>query len=86
MLFRSKQKDGTKVDATEWHNIACWNGLADVVGKYVKKGTLLYVEGKINTSTWDDEAGNKRHKTEIHCINLTILDSKSKDNEQDLPY
>ncbi|MBN1118840.1 MAG: single-stranded DNA-binding protein [Bacteroidales bacterium] len=58
-------KNGEKVTQTEWHNIVIWRGLAEVVEKYVKKGTQLYIEGRIRTRSWDDREGNKRYSTEI---------------------
>jgi single-strand DNA-binding protein len=72
-----KNKNGEKVTNTEWHNIVVWRGLADIAGRYVKKGTLLYVEGKIRTRSWDDKEGNKRYTTEIEADNFQMLSSKS---------
>lgn len=60
-----KNKSGDKVTNTEWHNIVLWRGLAEVAEKYVKKGTQLYIEGKIRTRSWEDKDGNKRYTTEI---------------------
>lgn len=58
-------RSGEKVTQTEWHNIVLWRGLAEVAEKYVKKGTQVYVEGRIRTRSWDDRDGNKRYTTEI---------------------
>lgn len=66
-------RDGKQIpDRTEWHNIVVWRGLAQVVEKYVKKGTQLYIEGKIRTNTYEKD-GIKRYSTEIYVDNLTLL-------------
>lgn len=57
-------KAGEKVEQTEWHNLTFWGGRADVVEKYVAKGQLLYVEGKLHSSTFEKD-GQKHHRTEI---------------------
>jgi single-strand DNA-binding protein len=66
-------KTGEKVSTTEWHNIVAWRGLAEVAEKYVKKGTQLYVEGRIRTRTWDDKDGVKRYTTEIYADTMQLL-------------
>jgi single-strand DNA-binding protein len=69
--------NGTVVpDRTDWHNIVLWRGLAEVADKYVKKGSKLYIEGKIRTRSYDDSSGNKRHVTEIYGETLELLDRK----------
>ncbi|MCE5205654.1 MAG: single-stranded DNA-binding protein [Porphyromonadaceae bacterium] len=69
---------GTQVpDRTEWHNIVCWRGLAQIAEKFVKKGTLLYVEGKIRSRSYDDQNGVKRYVTEIVADNIELLSRKS---------
>ena len=69
--------NGTQVpDRTEWHNIVLWRGLAEVAEKYVKKGSKLYIEGKIRTRSYDDASGNKRYITEIWGDNMEMLDRK----------
>lgn len=72
-----KNKNGEKVTNTEWHNIVIWRGLAEVVEKYVKKGTQLFIEGRIRTRSWDDKDGNKRYTTEIVGDNMQMLGKKS---------
>lgn len=68
------RKDGTQVpDKTEWHNIVCWRGLAEIVEKYVQKGAKLYIDGKITTRSWDDQQGQKRYITEVVADNLEML-------------
>lgn len=75
---RQKDAQGNWADKTEWHNLVCFQRTAEVVRDYVKKGTQLFVEGKIQTRSWDDkESGQKRYKTEILVNELTLLGSKS---------
>ncbi|HNQ11678.1 MAG TPA: single-stranded DNA-binding protein [Bacteroidia bacterium] len=74
-----KNRDGQKVDNTEWHNIVLWRGLAEVAEKYLKKGMLVFIEGKIKTRSWEDKDGNKKYMTEINGENLTILTRKNDD-------
>lgn len=72
-----KNKSGEKVTTTEWHNIVVWRGLADVAEKYVKKGSQLYIDGRIRTRSYDDKDGNKRYFTEIFADTLRMLGKKS---------
>ncbi len=64
---------GERREITDWHNIVVWRGLAEVVEKYVKKGTKLYVEGRLKTRSWTDKDGNTRYTTEVLADNLTML-------------
>jgi single-strand DNA-binding protein len=66
-------KDGQKVDKTEWHNIVMWRGLAEVAEKYLKKGSQVYIEGRLQTRSWDDQNGQKRYTTEIIADNMVML-------------
>lgn len=66
-------KSGKKVTQTEWHNIVVWRGLAEIAEKYVKSGKLLYVEGRLRSSSYEDKEGNKRYTTEILCDNFRFL-------------
>lgn len=68
-------KAGEKVEQTEWHNLTFWGGRADVVEKYVAKGHLLYVEGKLHSSTYEKE-GKKHYRTEIVVENMRMLGGK----------
>ncbi len=70
-------KSGERVSNTEWHNIVLWRGLADVAGKYLKKGSKVYVEGKLRTRSWQDQEGNTRYTTEVVGDNMTMLDRAS---------
>ncbi|MDN5215647.1 single-stranded DNA-binding protein [Fulvivirgaceae bacterium BMA12] len=68
---------GERKDITDWHNIVLWRGLADVAEKYLKKGNLIYVEGKLKTRSWEDKDGNTRYTTEVVGDNMTMLGGKS---------
>lgn len=69
-------KNGERVTNTEWHNIVLWRGLADVVEKYVKKGSKLYIEGKITSRQYEKD-GVTKYFTEIVANNMVMLDSKN---------
>jgi single-strand DNA-binding protein len=77
-----KDKSGTKQEKTEWVNLVFWRGLAEVVGKYVKKGDWIYVSGKMQTRSYDDRDGNKRYTTEIVANEMRMIGGgeKSKQN------
>lgn len=77
-----KDRDGNKVDKTEWHNIVIWRKLAEVAGTYLKKGSKVYLEGKLQTRSWDDEQGNKRYTTEVVANQMVMLDSKGEGQSQ----
>ncbi|MEJ7778079.1 MAG: single-stranded DNA-binding protein [Daejeonella sp.] len=70
-------KDGRKIEQTEWHNIVMWRGLADVAAKYLQKGKLVYIEGKLRTRSFEDKEGHKKYTTEIVAENFTMLGRKS---------
>lgn len=74
---RYKDRSGEMKEITEWHNIVAWRNSADVVERFVKKGTQLYVEGRIRTRSWDDQSGNKRYTTEIIADSLQLLGKRS---------
>ena len=76
-----KDKDGNRVEMTEWHNIVCWRNLAENAEKFLVKGTMIYGEGKLRTRSWDDN-GAKRYITEIEASTFTMLSSKSDETEQ----
>jgi single-strand DNA-binding protein len=74
---RAKDAQGNWADKTEWHNIVCFQRTAEIVRDYVKKGSQLLIEGKIQTRSWDDKtSGEKKYKTEILCNELTLLGGK----------
>jgi single-strand DNA-binding protein len=70
-------KDGRKVEQTEWHNIVMWRGLADVAAKFLQKGKLVYIEGKLRTRSFEDKEGIKKYTTEVVAENFTLLGRKS---------
>ncbi len=77
-----KNKEGQKIEQTEWHNIVCWRGLADVAEKFLKKGTQVFVEGRLRSRQWEDKEGNKRNTIEIVSDNFMILSRSSSQSEQ----
>ena len=79
-----KNKEGARVSQTEWHNIVLWRGLAEVAEKYLKKGSSIYIEGKIKTRKWEDKEGNTRYNTEILADNMTMLGGKPAQDTKDL--
>lgn len=79
-----KNKEGQKIEQTEWHNIVCWRGLADIAEKILKKGTQIFIEGKLRTRSWEDKDGNKRYITEVVADNFSVLANRNHpDNNQD---
>lgn len=80
-----KGKDGAKVEQTEWHNIVVWRGLAELAEKYLRKGSQIYLEGKIKTRSWDDKDGNKRYTTEIVGDTFTFLGKPAGSDNQSAP-
>ncbi|MFT6815877.1 MAG: single-strand DNA-binding protein [Sphingobacteriales bacterium] len=81
-----KDKTGQKQEKTEWHNIVVWRGLAQVAEKYLKKGKLIYVEGKLRNRSYDDKDGIKRYITEIVADNFTMLGSREGGDTQGNKY
>lgn len=74
---RYKDKAGVFQEETEFHNVVLWSGLAETAEKYLKKGNKIYIEGRLQTRSWDDQAGTKRYKTEIVAENMILLTPKS---------
>jgi len=68
-------------DKVEYHNLVIWGGLVKVVEGWVKKGTQIYIEGKLRTRSWDDKDGNKRYTTEIYVDNLQLLGGGNNNNQ-----
>jgi len=72
-----KDKGGEWQERTEWHNIVAWQRLAEIVGEYVKKGSKIYIEGRITTSSWEDkQSGEKKYRTEIVANDLVLLSGR----------
>ncbi len=83
---RFQDGQGNWQDRTEWHNLVAFKRLAEIVRDYVKKGSKLYVEGKIQTRSWDDkETGAKRYRTEIVVLELSLLSSRDEGSNRAAP-
>lgn len=72
-----KDRSGNRVENTEWHDLELWDGQAKVAEQYLKKGSQIYVEGKIKSDTWQDDQGNNRKRTKIRVQSFTMLGGKS---------
>lgn len=72
-----KDKGGKLVSQTEWHTVVLWRGLAELSQKYLHKGSLIYVEGRLRTRSWEDKEGNKKFATEVVCDNLIMLEKRN---------
>jgi single-strand DNA-binding protein len=71
-----KDKQGQKQEKTEWHNIVMYRNLAEIAGEYLKKGSPVYLEGRIQTRKWQDKEGNDRYSTEIIADSMQMLGNK----------
>jgi single-strand DNA-binding protein len=79
---RYKDKNGEWQDRTEWHNIVAWQRLAEIAGEYLKKGRSVYIEGRIQTRSWDDkQTGQKKYMTEIVANDLVLLGGRGEGGE-----
>src|SRR4051812_48275131 len=78
-----KDKNGTLISQTEWHTIVLWRGLAELAQKYLHKGSLVFIEGRIRTRSWEDKDKNRRFSTEILGDNLVMLDKRKE--QADMP-
>jgi single-strand DNA-binding protein len=72
-------KEGEKQDRTEWHRIVAWRRLGEICGEYLHKGSLVYIEGRLQTRSWEDRDGNKRYTTEIIALGMQMLDKIGKE-------
>lgn len=70
---RFKDKSGEWQDRTEWHNVVLWSRLAEIAAEYLKKGRSVYIEGRLQTRSWEDKQGQKRYTTEIVASDLVLL-------------
>ncbi len=77
-----KDQSGERQTRTEWHNIVAWRKLAEICGQYLNKGKLIYIEGKLQTRSWDDKEGNKRYTTEIVADNMVMLSAKGEERQE----
>ena len=78
---RYRDRNGDSRENTEWHNIVAWGQPADIVERFVKKGTQLYIEGRLRTRSWTDKTGNTRYTTEINVDNLQLLGRRDGQND-----
>ena len=76
------RNSGERVTQTEWHNIVIWRGMAETAEKYLRKGSQVFIEGKIRTRSWDDQQGQKRYTTEIVADVMQLLDRPGSGNGQ----
>ncbi len=77
-----KDKDsGEKKERTEWHRIVAWRRLGEICGEYLRKGSQIYIEGKLQTRDWEDRDGNKRYTTEIVAQSMQMLDSPAREGK-----
>ena len=97
-----KNQNGDLQDRTEWHRVVIYGKMAETASQYMKKGQMVYVEGRLQTNEWEDQNKNKRKTTEIRCDNFTMLgrrsdttqnnpsqnqnDQKVEDQDDDLPF
>jgi len=88
-----RNREGQRVDQTEWHNIVMWRGLAEIAEKYLHKGSKVYIEGRLRTRDYEDKEGIKRYRTEILADSMVMLDKaentgngyQQKQNSQEQP-
>ena len=79
---RFKGKDGQWQDRTEWHNVVLWQRLAEIAGEYLKKGGKVYIEGRLQTRSWDDkQTGQKKYMTEVVANDLVLLGGRGEGAE-----
>jgi single-strand DNA-binding protein len=72
-----KDRAGKLISQTEWHTVVLWRGLAELAEKYLHKGSLVYIEGRLRTRSWEDKEGNKKFATEVVGDNLIMLDKRN---------
>lgn len=72
-----KDRSGKLISQTEWHTVVLWRGLAELAEKYLHKGSLVYIEGRLRTRSWEDREGHRKFATEVVGDNLIMLDKRS---------
>ncbi len=72
---------GEKQESTEWHRIVAWERLGEICGEYLHKGSQVYIEGRLQTRSWEDQQGNKRWTTEVVALSMQMLDSPQRGGE-----
>ena len=78
-----KDKNGNQVSQTEWHTVVLWRGLAELSQKYLHKGSLVFIEGRLRTRSWEDKDKIRRFSTEVVGDNLVMLDKRRDNNGDD---
>ena len=78
-----KNRDGERVEQTDWHTVVCWRGLADIAEKLLRKGTQVYVEGKLQSRTWDDRDGNKHYAQTASLENFDPIQQPKQEAPQE---
>ena len=71
-----KDRNGERQERTEWHRLVLWRQLAEIAKEYLKKGSKVYIEGKLQTRSWDDKSGQKHYTTEVVVAQMEMLDSR----------
>ena len=84
-IYNDKQT-GERKEITDWHDIVLWRGLAEIAEKYIRKGTKVYIEGKLKKRSWQDKEGNSRYATEVVGDDLTILTRNDQAERNNAPY
>jgi single-strand DNA-binding protein len=80
-----KDRSGKLVSQTEWHTVVLWRGLAELAQKYLHKGSLVYIEGRLRTRSWEDKEGNRKFATEVVGDNLIMLDKRTDGGSTSMP-
>lgn len=80
-----KNQSGEWVDTTEWHNLVAFGKTAEIAGEYLKKGKQVFIEGRLSTSSWEDQQGQKKYKTEIIVSDLQFIGGRNDDAHSDNP-
>ncbi len=80
-----KDTQGEKQEKPEFHNVVAWRRLAEITGEYLKKGSKVYIEGRLQTRSWDDPSGVKKYRTEIILSNMIMLDNKGSQKRDEYP-
>lgn len=81
-----KDRNGKLNSQTEWHTVVLWRGLAELAQKYLHKGSLVYIEGRLKTRSWEDKEGVKKFATEVVGENLIMLDKRTESGHQSLSH
>ena len=76
-----RNRDNERVEITEWHNVVCWRGLADIAERILSKNSQVYIEGRLQNRSWEDKEGNKRRVTEVVADNLLLLSNRQRNED-----